>query len=69
MQWFADNNIPLWGINENPDQKNWSTAKKVYANLYIDDAALGCPLLYSGSDRPYVDWLKVSIQLHAKEIL
>jgi hypothetical protein len=29
--------------------------------LYIDDAALGCPLLYNPeiSDKPFVDWVKV----------
>lgn len=47
VNWFKVNEIPLWGINENPDQKasGWTNSNKQHANLYIDDAALGCPLL------------------------
>jgi len=65
VKWFADNNIPLWGINENPEQKatGWTNSNKQYANLFIDDAALGCPLIYSEHDRPYVDWKVVEQQL------
>ena len=54
--------IPLFGVNENPDQ-TWSTSPKVYAHRYIDDSALGCPLRYplkgSGEKRPWVDWDQV----------
>ena len=65
VKWFADNNIPLWGINENPEQKatGWTNSNKQYANLFIDDTALGCPLIYSEHDRPYVDWKVVEQQL------
>jgi hypothetical protein len=28
--------------------------------MYIDDASLGCPLIYpENGERPYVDWVKV----------
>lgn len=55
--WFAERGLPLFGVNENPDQKSWSTSPKVYAPIYIDDAALGAPLLRAvGGGRPYVDW-------------
>ena len=43
-QWFESNNIPLWGVNNNPAQERWSSSPKIYAHLYIDDAALGVPL-------------------------
>jgi hypothetical protein len=58
VQWFADNDIPLYGANENPTQKSWTASPKVYAHLYIDDAALGCPLKMDTnvSGRPFVDW-------------
>lgn len=58
VQWFIDNDIPLYGVNENPTQKSWTLSPKVYAHLYIDDAALGCPLKMDNavSDRPFVDW-------------
>ncbi len=57
-QWFADNGIPLFGSNNNPDQKTWTASPKVYAHLYIDDAALGTPLTVDPelSRRPYFDW-------------
>ena len=58
VQWFIDNDIPLYGVNENPSQKSWTASPKVYAHLYIDDAALGCPLMFDHavSNRPFVNW-------------
>lgn len=58
VQWFIDNDIPLCGVNENPTQKSWTASPKVYAHLYIDDAALGCPLMFDHavSNRPFVNW-------------
>jgi hypothetical protein len=50
--------IELYGINSNPTQNEWTSSPKAYANIYIDDAAIGCPLRESASygARPYVDW-------------
>jgi hypothetical protein len=61
VTWFKDNGISLYGIQTNPTQHTWTTSPKAYAQLYIDDAALGCPLKYdeSYSDRPFVDWIVV----------
>ena len=57
VQWFKDNDIELYGINENPEQKTWSKSPKVFANLYIDDMALGAPLKNGiNGERPYIDW-------------
>lgn len=44
--WFEKNGITLWSANENKSQTatRWSTSNKQHAELYIDDAALGCPL-------------------------
>jgi hypothetical protein len=55
--WFAANGIPLYGIQRNPTQDSWTSSPKAYAQLYIDDAAIGCPLK-SGlpGERPHVDW-------------
>ena len=65
IHWFNKNEIELYGVNENPIQKHWTTSPKVYAHLYIDDAAFGCPLLNvpDFSDRPFVDWDSVWRQL------
>lgn len=59
--WFRENDIPLYGVQRNPGQDNWTSSPKCYANYYIDDAALGCPLVWNSdiSERPYVDWKKV----------
>ena len=60
VAWFKSKDIPLYGINENPTQKNWTSSPKIYAHRYIDDAALGCPLISSDlSSRPYVDWEEI----------
>jgi hypothetical protein len=49
--------LRLWGINENPEQ-NWSPSNKAHAHVYVDDAALGAPLIYPSENgmRPYIDW-------------
>ena len=31
IDWFKKNGIPLWGINENPKQKEWTSSPKIYA--------------------------------------
>ena len=70
IDWFKENDIPLLGVNENPTQKRWTSSPKIFAHIYIDDAALGVPLKHSYiSDRPYVDWDIVRYYLHAKGIL
>lgn len=58
VNWFKNNDIPLYGINENPTQKAWTTSPKCYAEFYIDDAAIGCPIIYNSkiSPRVYVNW-------------
>jgi hypothetical protein len=58
VKWFSDNEIPLFGVQRNPTQDSWTTSPKAYAQLYIDDAALGCPLSWNPelSDRPFVRW-------------
>lgn len=56
-QYLRSNNILLWGINCNPQQKSWTSSNKQYANIYIDDAAFGCPLHKPvGFNRMCVNW-------------
>ena len=61
INWFRENDIPLYGVNTNPTQQGWTHSPKAYANLYIDDAALGCPLKMDEqiSERSFVDWKQV----------
>ena len=57
VRWFEKHGIPLYGIQRNPTQDRWTTSPKAEANVYIDDAALGCPLKAGlRGERPYVDW-------------
>jgi len=84
VKWFSDNEIPLWGINENPEQHTWTNSKKQYAQMYIDDAALGAPLIDCGNDghrhhalvmqlpiseRPYINWKTVMMILAGEGII
>lgn len=72
VDWFGDNGIELYGINKNPDQYKWTSSPKVYAHVYIDDAALGVPLKLDEDghiSRPYVDWNRVRGILKVKGIL
>lgn len=56
LDWLKANGFPsFWGINNNPDQKGWTSSHKAYAHIYVDDAAFGCPVLPTDG-RPVVDW-------------
>ena len=60
VRWFRARKIELWAVNRNPEQEQWTTSPKVYADIYIDDSALGCPLIFlEGVRRPVVNWSKV----------
>jgi len=47
------------GYNTNKTQGEWTNSPKAYAHLYVDDAALGCPLIHPVGARPYVNWVEV----------
>lgn len=70
-KWFVNNGIELFGVNGNPEQFTWTNSPKPYANIYIDDAALGCPLKVdtSISYRPFVDWEGVQTILEKLEVI
>lgn len=55
VKWFEKEGIELYGINENPTQSGWTSSPKVYAQLYIDDHGIGCPLK-RGFGKSFVDW-------------
>lgn len=70
LAWFKQHDIPIYAVNINPAQKKWTKSPKVHADVYIDDGALGCPLIHSPhTSRPYVDWVKVREWLIAEQIL
>ena len=64
VNWFASHDIPLFGVNQNPEQHTWTQSPKPYAHIYIDDAALGVPLIHPlNGKRPFVDWAQVAALL------
>jgi len=58
VNWFKKNDIPLFGINENPEQFSWTTSPKPHGQLIIDDIGLGIPLKEEFG-HVFVDWVKV----------
>lgn len=70
VRWFRDRKIELWAVNENPEQRSWTTSPKVYADYYIDDSALGCPIMFiDGVRHPVVNWSKVRTILEYNRVL
>lgn len=71
IDWFKFNGIELYGINENPTQKRWTSSPKAFAHLYIDDAALGCPLSINPniSTNPFVNWRAIAKYLCDMKII
>ena len=66
VNWFKKNDVELWGINENPEQSSMHfNGHKQFADLYIDDAALGAPLKTDKAFHPrlFIDWEKVDKML------
>lgn len=68
VNYLGSNNIALYGINENPSQKGWTTSPKAHANLVIDDIGLGCPLSQTDG-RAHVDWFIVEKWLIVRGII
>jgi len=56
--WCTEHGLYPWALNHNPEQHSWTNSPKIYAHWYIDDAAIGCPLLANPrpGGRPMVDW-------------
>lgn len=69
IEYCEENGLGMVGYNESPDQ--FSESPKQYAQLYIDDAAVGCPLTVNNnfSQRPYVDWFCVADELGMRGLL
>lgn len=61
INWFHENEIPLFAIQKDPMQHTWTSSPKAYGQLLIDDIGFGCPLIYDPklSPRRFVDWVEV----------
>ena len=71
VEWFKENEIPLYGVHKNPEQDYWTSSPKAYCDLYIDDAGLGCPLRYDPklSGGLFVDWVRVEEILEGMNLI
>ncbi len=69
VEYVENAGISLYGVNENPKQKEWTESRKVYGHHYIDDAAIGCPLIFKPDRRPYVDWYVLGDMLRSMGLL
>lgn len=56
VDYCRDHGLVFDGVNTNPDQHEWTSSPKCFANVYIDDAAIGCPLVVGLNGKPRVDW-------------
>ena len=58
VEFCRKHGIEFFGVNINPTQHTWTSSRKAYCHVYIDDAAFGCPLKESPrmGGRPMVDW-------------
>lgn len=58
VEFCRANGVEFFAVNENPTQRCWTNSPKIYAHVYVDDAAAGCPLRPNPKmgGRPYVDW-------------
>lgn len=56
IRWFEERDIELYGINEDPEQRDWTESPKAYANMYIDDSAFGAPLLANEDNDVFLNW-------------
>jgi hydroxymethylpyrimidine pyrophosphatase-like HAD family hydrolase len=70
VQYLSDHGINLYGVNHNKAQHHWTESPKVYCHIYIDDAAVGCPLHFpEGNERPFVNWNRVTEELISRGAL
>jgi hypothetical protein len=44
VEFCRKNGVEFHAVNANPSQAVWTSSPKVYAHIYVDDAAAGCPL-------------------------
>lgn len=57
VTFLRENEIVPWAVNNNPEQHTWTSSRKVYAHCYVDDAAIGAPMIQpEGFERACVDW-------------
>lgn len=56
VRWCKERGLEFDAVNEGIGDSEWTTSNKAYADVYIDDMAIGCPMIDS---RRMVDWSRV----------
>lgn len=58
VEFCRKHGVEFFAVNSNPQQASWTQSPKVYAHVYVDDAAYGCPLRPNPKmgGRLMVDW-------------
>lgn len=56
VEWCKHRRITFDAVNNGIGDREWTTSNKAYADVYIDDMAIGCPMIDS---RRMVDWSRV----------
>ena len=72
LAYCAKHGIDFIGVNENREfPPGGITTDKPYADVYIDDRAMGCPLTHNPltHKEPYVDWFAIRKQLEKRGVL
>lgn len=69
INWFKKNDIPLYGVQSNPIQTSWTSSPKSYAQLMIDDSALGYPLKWDYVEVPIPVDDKVNRLVHGETMM
>ena len=62
VNWCKQMGLEFDAVNEGINDRDWTTSNKAYADMYIDDMAVGCPLIESGM----VDWTRVGPIVEAR---
>lgn len=57
VDWFAERDIPLYGIQLHPTQHTWTGSPKAHARFCLDDRNIGQPLTLDEEGVSCVDWI------------
>ena len=71
VDWFKDNDIPLYGIQRHPLQDGFTSSPKAFGDMTIDDTTLGAPVMVdlNISKKPFIDWKWAESMLEMNQIL
>lgn len=67
-KWQKRNKFKFDAINKNIVSQNWTDSPKLFADIYIDDWSLGCPLLFFGHSKA-VDWVTIVSMLYDRDLI